>query len=248
MNLKLTKFYQGVADFDIVLSVSIGLPFNTLGAKQLPLVESVILVFHIFGFLAVLVVLWFMSPKNTAHTVFTDFQNAGGWPSIGLSMLVGQVTSTYGLIGSDGAAHMAEETSEASLVVPRSMVWSYILNGSLGFVMLVAYCFCLIDVDAALNSTSGFPYIYVFQTATISAGGAVGLSSIILILGIAGATSFFTSASRQTFAFGRDKGLPGSSWIGQVHPRLLIPLNAILVTFAFTILLSLINFGSVVAL
>jgi choline transport protein len=146
---------------------------------------------------------------------------------------------------------VAEETKNASVIVPRCMVWSYILNGSMGFVMLVTYCFCLTDVSAALNSStnsSGFPYIYVFWTGTGSKGGAVGLTSIILSLGIAGATSFFASTSRQTFAFARDNGLPGYKWIGSVHPRWMIPLNAILVTYAFTILLSLINLGSTIAL
>jgi choline transport protein len=128
------------------------------------------------------------------------------------------------------------------------MIWSYLLNGSMGFVMLVTYCFCLTDVEAALSSRSGFPYIYVFQTGTGSIDGAVGLTSIILILGMAGATSFFASTSRQTFAFVRDKGMPGYQWLGKVHPNLHIPLNAILVTYVFTILLSLVNLGSTVAL
>lgn len=146
---------------------------------------------------------------------------------------------------------MAEETKNASVIVPRCMLWSYVLNGSMGFVMLITYCFCLTNVEAALDpkmNPSGFPYIYVFQTGTGSNGGAIGLTSIILILGIAGATSFFASTSRQTFAFARDNGLPGYKWVGQVHPRFMIPLNAILVTFAFTLLLSLINLGSAYAL
>ena len=88
----------------VILMVSIGLALNTWAAKQLPLIEGIILVFHIFGWATVLIVLWILSPKNTAHEVFTSFQNEGGWSSIGLSMLVGQVTSIYGLIGSDGAA------------------------------------------------------------------------------------------------------------------------------------------------
>lgn len=70
----------------------------------------------------------------------------------------------------------------------------------------------------------------------------------MLLMTPQGATSFFASTSRQTFAFARDKGLPGYKWIGAVHPRLMIPLNAILVTFGFTILLSLINLGSTFAL
>ncbi|KAK6430812.1 hypothetical protein LTR95_013028 [Oleoguttula sp. CCFEE 5521] len=234
----------------VILMVTIGLAFNTVLAKQLPWIEGVILVFHIFGWITVLIVLGILSPKNNATQVFTSFQNEGGWGSIGLSMLVGQVTSIYGLIGSDGAAHMAEETKSASIIVPRTMLWSYILNGGMGFAMLIMYCFCLTDVSSALDPSinrSGFPYIYVFQTGTGSTGGAVGLTSIILILGIAGATSFFASTSRQTFAFARDNGLPGSNWISTVHPTLLIPLNAILVTYGFTILLSLITLGSTVA-
>lgn len=113
----------------VIGMVTIGLLFNTVGAKHLPLIEGIILVFHIFGFAIVLIVLWILSPTNSAHRVFTNFENSGGWSSIGLSMLVGQVTSIYGLIGSDGAAHMAEETKNASIIVPRCMIWSYILNG-----------------------------------------------------------------------------------------------------------------------
>ncbi|KAK4618778.1 uncharacterized protein CLAFUR5_10866 [Fulvia fulva] len=238
--------YQGY--LFVIAMVSLGLLINTWGAKHLPLVEGVILIFHVFGFATVLIVLWVLSPRNTAREVFSSFENSGGWSTTALSMLVGQVTSIYGLIGSDGAAHMAEETRDASIIVPRCMTWSYVLNGAMGFAMLITYCFCLTDVDAAINSRSGFPYIHVFQTGTGSTGGAIGLTSIILILGIAGATSFFASTSRQTFAFARDKGLPGWQWIGSVHPILHIPLNAILVTYGFTLLLSLINLGSTIAL
>ena len=58
--------------------------------------------------------------------------------------------------------HMAEETKNASVIVPRCMMWSYILNGGMGFVMLITYCFCLTNVDAALNpdiNRSGYPYV-----------------------------------------------------------------------------------------
>lgn len=146
--------YQGY--LFVILMTSLGLMLNTWGAKQLPLIEGIILVFHTFGFAAVLIVLWVLSPKNDVHTVFLSFENEGGWDTMALSMLVGQVTSIYGLIGSDGAAHMAEETKEASIIVPRCMVWSYLLNGAMGFVMLVTYCFCLTDVEAALSSVSKF--------------------------------------------------------------------------------------------
>lgn len=59
--------------------------------------------------------------------------------------------------------------------------------------------------------------------------------------------SVIASASRQTFAFARDHGLPASGWLGKVHPGLKIPVNSIIFTIVFTVLLSLINIGSTTA-
>lgn len=49
------------------------------------------------------------------------------------------------------------------------------------------------------------------------------------------------------FAFGRDKGLPGSNWLSQVHPTLGVPVNSVVVSTIISVLLSLINIGSTVA-
>lgn len=68
--------------------------FNTVGAKHLPLFESMILFLHIFGFFAVLIPLWVLAPKAPAKQVFTEFSNFGGWSSIGTACLVGQLTAT----------------------------------------------------------------------------------------------------------------------------------------------------------
>lgn len=48
--------------------------------------------------------------------------------------------------------------------------------------------------------------------------------------------------------FARDEGLPFSAWIARVDPILEVPRNAVMLTAALIILLSLINIGSDVAL
>ena len=55
------------------------------------------------------------------------------------------------------------------------------------------------------------------------------------------------TASRQMFAFARDRGLPFSDFLCRVRPGWDIPLNAVSVSFVVTCLLSLINLGSAVA-
>lgn len=48
--------------------------------------------------------------------------------------------------------------------------------------------------------------------------------------------------------FARDDGLPFSAWIAKVDPSLEVPRNAVSLTAALIIILSLINIGSDVAL
>jgi amino acid transporter len=219
---------------------------NIWGAKSLPLLQNILFVVHVFGFFAVIIVLWVLAPRNTASVVFTQFYNGGGWSSIGLSLMVGQISAIYGSICSDATAHMAEEVKDAGRNVPNAMFWSYVLNGFIALVFLITYLFCLTSVQDAINDPSGFPFIYVFQQ-TVSTAGVNALTIMILILVIASNISFNASTSRQTFAFARDNGLPFAKWIGKVHPTMHIPANAVALTCILTCLLSLINIGSAVA-
>lgn len=72
-------------------------------------------------------------------------------------------------------ASIAEEIEKASTVIPKSMVASVALNGSLGFAMVIATLFCLGNAKDAINSPTGFPFIEVFLNATGSKGGATAM-------------------------------------------------------------------------
>lgn len=55
----------------------------------------------------------------------------------GVACLVGMITNVGALVGGDTAAHMAEEVKNASKTLPRAMIWTIVVNGALGFLMLV---------------------------------------------------------------------------------------------------------------
>jgi choline transport protein len=222
--------------------------FNTYGARQLPLLEGLILILHIFGFFAIIIPLLVLSPKNSAAEVFTTFQDGGGWGSVFTACIIGQISPIFAFLGPDAGVHMSEEIRDASRVVPRSMIATAVLNAVLGFAMIIAYCFCITDLDAALSSSTGYPFIEVFYTATGSKGGATAMACIPLVLLIAACVSILATASRQTFAFARDDGLPMSQTIRKVsNLGTEIPLNAVLVSLSITILLAVINIGSTAA-
>lgn len=75
--------------------------FNAFLSRKLPQVEGAVFVLVIIGFVSTLVVLWVLSDGNrlTAHQVFTTFSDDGGWGSLGLSMLAGQILLVWNLTG-----------------------------------------------------------------------------------------------------------------------------------------------------
>jgi amino acid permease (GABA permease) len=230
-----------------ITAFAIGL--NTLLAKRLPIVENLLLVLHIVGFLAIMVVLWVMAPKApSASDVFTSFTNAGGWNSQGSAFMVGLLSPVISMIGFDCAVHMSEEVRDASITLPKAMLWAFAFNATLGFVMVITLCFTLGDVNSVLASTTGYPFIQVFYNATNSLAGATVMVVIVVLTLIASAVAEVATASRQLWSFARDGGVPFSHWLSHVRPGWNIPLNAVLVSLVITTLLSLINIGSTAAL
>ena len=193
--------------------------FNTYLAKQLPVIENIILVLHLAGFFAILIPLWVLAPRNTAEVVFTQFTDGGNWGNIGLSCLVGMLSPVFTFIGPDSATHMSEEIKDASFVLPRAMMWTAILNGTLGFIMLITFCFCLGNVDEILSNPDVMPFVQVFFNATNSRAGTSIMTTILIILTTCGCISNVATASRQMFAFARDNGLPFSKYLAYVSPK-----------------------------
>ena len=107
----------------------------------------------------------------------------------------------------------AEEVEDASLVVPRCMWWSYVLNAAMGIVILITMLFCIGDLNTAIGSTA--PYLVLFKN-TGSVGVALMLSVLIFLLIFSGNVTALATTSREMWAFSRDHGFPCSRWISKV--------------------------------
>ncbi|KAJ5892474.1 hypothetical protein N7504_009165 [Penicillium tannophilum] len=232
----------------IVIAVAmVAILFNTFLAQKLPMIEGIILIVHVFGFFGILIPLWVLSPTVPPSEVFGSIEDRGGWGNNGLACLVGLIGPIYALIGPDSAVHMSEEIRDASRVLPLGMVWTLVLNGSTGFVMIVTLAFCVGDIDKVLASTTGFPFIQVFLNSTGSVPAATGMTIVIMVMQFCAAISNVATTSRQIYSFARDKGLPFSDFFATVNPTFTVPLNALCVSLVIVSLLSLINIGSSVA-
>jgi amino acid transporter len=121
---------------------------------------------------------------------------------------------------------MSEEVKNASTDVPRSMLTSLAINGTLAVGMLLAVLFSASDIEALLMEDSALsPFIRIFRGAVGSSAGATIMVSIIIALEFCSAMGCLAAASRMTWSFARDRGLPFSralSMVSSTYPNLQI--------------------------
>ncbi|OTA26662.1 hypothetical protein BTJ68_11693 [Hortaea werneckii EXF-2000] len=217
---------------------------NTFGARRLPLLEYVVLAVHIVGFFCILIPLWAAQPlgqKASAGEVFGSFRNLGGWESIGTACYVGSIKATGAFAGSDAAVHLAEETRDASRSVPRMMVGTVLLNGAMGFVMIITFGFCITDLEAVVSSESPFPFVDPGRHSLHDADPHHPQRMYL--------SERHRGRIKTSLGFGTRSSSPLLPLVPQDrnnrHP---IPLNSILFSLTILIILALINIGSTAAL
>jgi choline transport protein len=71
---------------------------NIWVTKSMPMFQNVMLLVHVLGFLTIIIVFWVLSPRASAEVTFTQFTNGGGWSSMGLTLMVGQLSAIYACI------------------------------------------------------------------------------------------------------------------------------------------------------
>ncbi|KAK5167046.1 uncharacterized protein LTR77_007775 [Saxophila tyrrhenica] len=218
---------------------------NVVLPSLLPKFEVFILVFHLAGFVAIIATLWAMTPEYSPPAeVWATSRNEGGWPTQGLSYCVGFLGNVATFVGADASVHLAEEVSNAAKNIPRAILGSMLINGAVGFVTMVTILYCLGDIERVANSATGYPFIQIFYDSTRSIPGATVMAAVVLSLTWACAMGITTTASRMTWSFARDNGLPASKWLAKVDKRTKVPVIACLTVTGIAALLTLIYIGS----
>lgn len=207
-------------------------------------ISRFILLWNVGSFLIIMIVLLATNDnKQSASFVFQEFQNSTGWGS-SMAAIIGILQACFGMCCYDAPAHMTEEMNSASKETPKAIILSVALGAVTGFAFLLTLCFCIGNIDATADSTTGVPVIQIIYDSTGSKAGTCVLTSMITVIVISSATSLLTEGSRSIYAFSRDHGLPFSNFFSGVSKNRRIPVNAILLTLAVELALDAIDFGT----
>lgn len=93
--------------------IAVAVFVNTVVSGLLPIIEGLILVFHVLGFVAVLIALVYLAPHGSASSVFQTWLNEGHWPTQGLSFCVGFIGNVATFVGKSQAGKSAADTKLA---------------------------------------------------------------------------------------------------------------------------------------
>jgi len=195
--------------------------------------QNVSVWWHVVGVAAVVVILVLVPEKHQSmQFVFTEHFNRSGFGGGNTSGLqfwfyvlpLGFLLTQYTITGFDACAHVSEETQGASTAAAKGLWKSIFYSAVGGWILLLAFLFAATDVDA-INTAGGFSGA-IFASALTP----VFFKTVIIISTIGQffcGMSCVTSMSRMTWAFSRDRAVPGHRLWSRVN-RNRTPVNAII--------------------
>ena len=159
----------------------------------------------------------------------TNFTGAEGsvWPqnnSTVVVFLLGLLLTIYTITGFDASAHTAEETKNAAVNVPKGIINAVFWSALFGYIMVCT--FVLVMPNAADGVKQGVGFLDALLNSVphwLKVVLAIGILVCNYLCGLA----CVTYASRMTYAFARDGGLPFSHSLKKVHEAYKTPVNAI---------------------
>jgi amino acid transporter len=156
--------------------------------------------------------------------------------------LIAVLAPVYIFYGFESAGDIAEETKDASRMIPRAMRLALIWGGIASLILTGGLLLAIPSTHGAIAATvtGGVPFILAQLPKW--------LQDVLLILIIYAffscGTSIQGAGSRLAFSYARDGALPGSRWIAKVSDRHRVPVNALLGGAFVTVLFILLVFVS----
>lgn len=221
--------------------------FNCWG-KTLPAVGSFFLYVSLVSMITITItVLATSSPKQNARFVFANFVNNTGWESNAIAFIVGLINPNWSFACLDSATHLAEEVPRPERNIPFAIMGTVAIGFSTAFIYSISMFFSMNNLDELVFSSTLVPILELYYQATGSKAGATFLEFMVCFTGLGCQIACHTWQARLCWSFARDRGLPGSRFWSQVHPKMGIPFYAHSMSCFVVALLGLLYIGSTTA-
>lgn len=209
----------------------LGVYVETIGTFGVAIALGIVGFHHGLGFL--------FSSQGAEHVssnpLGVDF--GGNW--ITGAALVAVLAHVYIFYGFESAGDVAEETRQASRMVPRAMRSSLVYGGVASFVLVAGLLLATPGSQkgyaTAISFNGGVPSIL----AQLPTWAQDAFLLVVCVAFFSCGTAVQGAGSRLTYSYARDNAIPASGWMRKVSPRFHTPANALLVAGVIPVLFTL---------
>lgn len=156
------------------------------------------------------------------------------WPAF----LASALAAMFCYYGFEACGDVAEETPNASRMIPKTMRMTIYVGGAAAMWVCLAFVLSIPDVRAVLDGQDKDPVVTILKTAM----GEIGFRAVIVVVLVSFIScllSLQAAASRLLFAYARDQMIMGSRFLSRLSPNTHVPSTAVFVTGAIPALIAL---------
>jgi choline transport protein len=216
--------------------------------RALPMINNIGLIFILAGVLITVLVCAIMpyttgSGYASSSFIWTEWSNQTGYTSNGFVFMAGMLNGAYAVGTPDSVSHLAEEIPNPKRNIPLAIGAQMGIGFITAFVYMIAIFYAITDMDAVLTAPY-FPLAIIYNQATNSHAGTLGLLSIIFVPILCCCIGTYITAGRCLWTIARDGAVPFSGTFSIISKRFKNPFNATLFCGVFSTILGAIYVGS----
>jgi amino acid transporter len=207
--------------------IAIATACNLSGTRILARVAKFGFICELIGALVVGGYLLLFARHHPFSTLFDTAGVAHGgayWPAF----LASALSAMFCYYGFEACGDVAEETPDASRMIPRAMRMTIYVGGGAAMLVCLALILAVPDLSAITSGKDTDPVATTLRAA-MGEFGFRAVLAVVLVSFISCALSMQAAASRLLFAYGRDEMIAGSRLLGRISPHTHMPVAALIV-------------------
>jgi amino acid transporter len=156
------------------------------------------------------------------------------WPAF----LASSLAAMFCYYGFEACGDVAEETPDASRMIPKAMRMTIYIGGAAATWVCLAFVLSIPDMSAVMSGADKDPIVTLLRAAMGEAGFRAVIV-VVLVSFISCLLSLQAAASRLIFAYARDQMIFGSKYLSRMSPGHHVPATALLVMGAIPAIIAL---------
>jgi amino acid transporter len=154
------------------------------------------------------------------------------------AFLTSSLAAMFCYYGFEACGDVAEETPNASRMIPKSMRLTVYVGGAAAMWVCLGLVLSVPDLGAALSGQDKDPVVTILRTAMGEFGLRVVIA-VVLVSFVSALLSIQAAASRLLFAYARDEMIVGSKTLSKLSDEHHVPANSLLVAGAIAAAITL---------